>query len=65
FRSGKVVDGRRRGRRRYACGAVRVEDPGDRGVHVVARRHLLVLWSRLGIYDQQELDNLLWKERHG
>ncbi|WP_103511504.1 winged helix-turn-helix domain-containing protein [Streptomyces sp. SM13] len=32
-------------------------------IDVVARSHLLVLRSRLGIYDQQELDDLLWKER--
>ncbi len=29
----------------------------------VARNHLLVLWSRMGIYDQSHLENLLWKER--
>ncbi|WP_405809113.1 winged helix DNA-binding domain-containing protein [Streptomyces sp. NBC_01520] len=32
-------------------------------IDVVAHSHLLVLWSRLGIYDRQELENLLWKER--
>jgi uncharacterized protein len=32
-------------------------------ISVVARSHLLVLWSRLGQYDQAHLDNLLWEER--
>src|SRR5256885_15386384 len=32
-------------------------------ISVVARSHLLVLWSRLGIYDRGELDALLWEER--
>lgn len=31
--------------------------------NVVARTHLLVLWSRLGAYDVAELDRLLWHER--
>jgi uncharacterized protein YcaQ len=30
---------------------------------VVARSHLLVLWSRLGAYDPATLDELLWKRR--
>jgi len=30
---------------------------------IVAPSHLLVLWSRLGQYDRETLDELLWKER--
>jgi len=32
-------------------------------ISVVARSHLLVLWSRLGRYDPAHLDHLLWQER--
>ncbi|HEX8006964.1 MAG TPA: crosslink repair DNA glycosylase YcaQ family protein, partial [Trebonia sp.] len=32
-------------------------------VNVVARSHLLVLWSRLGDFDRTHLDTLLWRER--
>jgi uncharacterized protein len=31
--------------------------------NVVARNHLLVLWSRLGQYDPADLDRLLWEEK--
>jgi len=30
---------------------------------VVARSHLLVLWSRLGGYDPADVDDLLWRQR--
>jgi uncharacterized protein len=32
-------------------------------VNVVARSHLLVLWSRLGGFDRDDLGTLLWRER--
>lgn len=32
-------------------------------ISAVARSHLLVLWSRVGPYDQAELDTLLWRDR--
>jgi len=32
-------------------------------VNVVARSHLLVLWSRLGEFNRGDLDTLLWRER--
>ena len=32
-------------------------------INIVARSHLLVLWSRLGSYDRGLLDFLLWQER--
>jgi hypothetical protein len=32
-------------------------------VNVVARSHLLVLWSRLGGFDRNDLNALLWRER--
>jgi hypothetical protein len=32
-------------------------------VNVVARSHLLVLWSRLGGFDRDDLNTLLWRER--
>ncbi|MCI0477254.1 MAG: winged helix DNA-binding domain-containing protein, partial [Anaerolineales bacterium] len=32
-------------------------------INVVARSPLLVLWSRLGVYDLAHLDALLWRER--
>ena len=30
-------------------------------VNVVARSHLLVLWSRLGAFDRDDLDALRWR----
>ncbi len=32
-------------------------------ISTVARSHLLVLWSRLGRYDLEDLDTLLWENR--
>ncbi len=32
-------------------------------ISAVTRSHLLVLWSRLGVYDPAHLDTLLWQER--
>jgi uncharacterized protein YcaQ len=32
-------------------------------IGVVARSHLLVLWSRLGRYDPADVEGLLWRER--
>ena len=32
-------------------------------ISVVARNHLLILWSRLGNYRMEELDALVWEER--
>jgi uncharacterized protein len=32
-------------------------------ISVVARSHLLVLWSRLGGYDPADVEGLLWRER--
>jgi uncharacterized protein YcaQ len=32
-------------------------------ISVVAKTHLLVLWSRLGTYALEDLDTLLWRER--
>ncbi len=29
----------------------------------VERTHYLVLWSRLGVYDREEIDRVLWRER--
>src|SRR5262245_12379353 len=31
--------------------------------NAVARSHLLVLWSRLGLYDPADVDRLLWEDR--
>ena len=33
-------------------------------ISAVARSHLLVLWSRLGVYDLDTLDEAMWKDRH-
>src|SRR5262245_40479786 len=32
-------------------------------ISAVARSHLLVLWSRLGVYDPAHLDTLMWEQR--
>jgi len=31
-------------------------------ISAVARSHLIVLWSRLGVYDPADLDTLMWQE---
>ena len=33
-------------------------------ISAVARSHLLVLWSRLGAYDLDTLDQVMWRDRH-
>lgn len=33
-------------------------------ISAVARSHLLVLWSRLGVYDLDTLDQVMWQDRH-
>lgn len=33
-------------------------------ISVVARTHLLVLWSRLGAYERVDLDRVIWQDRH-
>ena len=50
------IDGMRRVLRRLRVLQI---DP----VNVVARSHLLVLWSRLGEFNRGDLDTLLWRER--
>ncbi|MGI5289878.1 winged helix-turn-helix domain-containing protein [Nonomuraea polychroma] len=55
-RPGNDLDGLRRVLRTLRCLQL---DP----VNVVARSHLLVLWSRVGGYDPADVDVLLWRER--
>lgn len=55
-RPDKGIDGMREVLRAVRCLQL---DP----VNVVARSHLLVLWSRLGEFDRGDLDTLLWRER--
>ena len=51
-----TIDGMRQVLRALRCLQL---DP----VNVVARSHLLVLWSRLGSFGRDDLDTLLWRER--
>jgi uncharacterized protein YcaQ len=55
-RPGNDLDGLRQVLRTLRCLQL---DP----VNVVARSHLLVLWSRVGGYDPADVDVLLWRER--
>ncbi|GAA3254620.1 winged helix-turn-helix domain-containing protein [Nonomuraea helvata] len=55
-RPGGGVEGMRQVLRTLRCLQL---DP----INVVARSHLLVLWSRLGAYNPADLDTLLWEER--
>ncbi|TMR25283.1 winged helix-turn-helix domain-containing protein [Nonomuraea turkmeniaca] len=55
-RPGNDLDGLRQVLRTLRCLQL---DP----VNVVARSHLLVLWSRVGGYDPADVDVLLWHER--
>jgi uncharacterized protein YcaQ len=55
-RPGNGLDGLRQVLRTLRCLQL---DP----VNVIARSHLLVLWSRIGDFDQADLDVLLWQER--
>ncbi|MFC4112622.1 winged helix-turn-helix domain-containing protein [Nonomuraea zeae] len=55
-RPGNDLDGLRQVLRTLRCLQL---DP----VNVIARSHLLVLWSRVGDFDQADLDTLQWHER--